>query len=208
MKIAVIGNGDLGIQLLGFLNPTIEFSIVYFDDFHKQNNQTHFPFSKWSDEKFSDYNFIVGLGYKNLVVKNKLIRDLDNLNRKLLSFCHTSSFVNKSAKIGQSVFVYPMCNIDRNVTLNDGVVLNNSTLVSHDSFIGKCTYISPGVTISGRVTIGENCFIGAGTTIANDVIIGNNVIIGIGSVVTSNIPQNLSVIGSPLKILKKPLKLK
>lgn len=208
MKIAVIGNGDLGIQLLDFLNPSIEFKIVYFDDFHKQNDQTHFPFSKWSDEKFSDYNFIVGLGYKNLVVKNKLIRDLNNLNRKLLSYCHTSSFVNKSVKIGQSVFVYPMCNIDRNVTLNDGVVLNNSTIVSHDSFIGKCTYISPGVTISGRVRIGENCFIGAGTTIANDVIIGNNVIIGIGSVVTSNISQNSSVIGSPLKILKKPLKFK
>jgi len=208
MKIAVIGNGDLAKQLLGFLNPTMESIIVYFDDFHKQNNQTHFPFSKWKDEIFSEHNFIVGLGYKNLDVKNKIISDLNNLNRKLLSFCHTSSFVNKSANIGQSVFVYPMCNIDQNVTLNDGVVLNNSTVVSHDSFIGKCTYISPGVTISGRVKIGENCFIGSGTTIANDVIIGNNVIIGIGSIVTSNIPENLSVIGSPLKILKKPLILK
>ncbi len=208
MKIAVIGNGDLAKQVLGFLNPTSKFSIVYFDDFHKQNSQTHFPFSKWKDEMFSDYNFIIGLGYKNLDVKNKLLSDLINLNRKLLSFSHTSSFVNKSAKIGQSVFVYPMCNIDQNVTLNDGVIINNSTVISHDSSIGKCTYISPGVIISGRVTIGENCFIGSSTTIANDVDVGNNVIIGVGSVVTSNITENLSVIGNPLKILKKPLIIK
>jgi sugar O-acyltransferase (sialic acid O-acetyltransferase NeuD family) len=208
MKIAVIGNGDLAKQLLGFVNSSLQYDEVYFDDFHKINNQTHFPFLNWKNELFNDYSFLVGLGYKNLIVKNKLLSELNNLNRELISFCHSSSFINKSAIIGQSVFVYPMCNIDLNVTLNDGVILNNSVVVSHDTIIGKCTYISPGVTISGRVTIGENCFIGSGTIIANDIVIGDNVIIGIGSVITSNIPNNSSVIGNPFKFLKKSLVLK
>jgi sugar O-acyltransferase (sialic acid O-acetyltransferase NeuD family) len=208
MRIAVVGNGDLAKQLLGFIDTSMQSSIVYFDDFHKINNQTHFPFLNWKNESFSKHYFIVGLGYKNLNVRNKLISDLKNLNRNLLSFSHPSSFINEGAKIGQSVFIYPMCNIDQNVTLNDGVILNNSSVISHDSIIGKCSYISPGVTISGRVSIGENSFIGSGTTIANDIVIGNNVIIGVGSVVTSNIPSNSSVIGNPLKMLNNPLKLK
>jgi sugar O-acyltransferase (sialic acid O-acetyltransferase NeuD family) len=205
MKLGVIGNGDLSKQLLSFVNPSLHSDIVYFDDLHEINNQTHFPFLNWDNERFSEYNFIIGLGYKNLLLKNKLINELQNLSRNLISFCHPSSFVNHSANVGQSVFIYPMCNVDKNVTLNDGVILNNSSIISHDSYIGKCSYISPGVTISGRVKIGENCFIGSGTTIANDVVIGNNVIVGIGSVVTSSIPNNSSVIGNPLKVLNNPL---
>lgn len=207
MGIAVIGNGDLAKQLLSFVNPPLESKTVYFDDFHEINNITHYPFLNWKDDTFSDYNFIIGLGYHNLKIKNKIITDLLKLDRRILSYCHPSSFISESSKIGRSVCIYPMCNVDQNVTLNDGVVLNNSVVISHDSIVGKCTYISPGVNISGRVVIGKNCFIGAGTTISNGVIIGDNVIIGIGSVVTSNVKDDLCVIGNPLKVLNKPIKL-
>ena len=208
MKLAVIGNGDLSKQLMALLNLSIPCSIVYFDDYHEIDNQSQFPFVHWKDDSFFDYNFIIGLGYKNLSFKNELISELINLKRVLVSVYHPSSFIDRSAKIGNAVFVYPMCNIDRNVILNDGVLLNNSTVISHDSIIGRCTYVSPGVTISGRVKIGENCFIGSGSTIANDVVLGDNVIVGIGSVVTKNVPDNSSVIGSPLRTLKNPLSLK
>lgn len=208
MKLAVIGNGDLSKQFISFLNPSILCSIVYFDDYHDVDNKTNFSFAQWKDDSFFDYHFIVALGYKNLSFKNKLICEIKKLERVLLSFCHPSSFINSSAKVGESVFVYPMCNIDQNVTLKDGVLLNNSTIISHDSIIGKCTYVSPGVTISGRVKIGENCFIGSGSTIANDVVVGDNVIVGIGSVITANVPDNSSVIGSPLRILNNSLTLK
>jgi sugar O-acyltransferase (sialic acid O-acetyltransferase NeuD family) len=208
MKIAAVGNGAFLEQLMGFLNPSIQCTVVYFDDYHLINNQTHFPFLNWKDELFNDYKFIVGLGYKNLAVKKKIIFDLINLQRDLISFSHPSSFIHNSAKVGKAVFIYPMCNIDRNVVLKDGVILNNSTTIAHDTIIGDSTYVSPGVTISGRVKIGVNCFIGAGTTISNDLVIGDNVIIGIGSVVTSDLPNNVNVIGNPLKWLSNPLILK
>jgi sugar O-acyltransferase (sialic acid O-acetyltransferase NeuD family) len=208
MKIAVVGNGVFSEQLMCFLNPSAQSIKVYFDDFHLIDNQTHFPFLNWKDERFNEYKFIVGLGYKNLALKKKIIFELIKLKRDLISFNHPSSFVHNGAKIGKAVFIYPMCNIDRNVFLKDGVILNNSTTISHDTIIGDSTYIAPGVTISGRVKIGENCFIGAGTTICNDIVIGNNVKIGIGSVVASDLPNNVNVIGNPLKWLSNPLILK
>jgi hypothetical protein len=81
MKIAIIGNGDLSKQILGFVKPAMESSIVYFDDFHRINNLSHFSFLDWKNELFSDHYFIVGLGYKNLNIKNKLVSELNILNR-------------------------------------------------------------------------------------------------------------------------------
>lgn len=207
MNIAVVGNGSLAEQLLGFLNPPALSNILYFDDFHEINFKNQFPFSDFLDGSFSDFSFIIALGYQSPTIKNKIISDLLGLNRNLISFIHPNSYVDCSVKLGNSVFIYPMCNIDRNVILKDGVIINNSVVVSHDTTIEKCSYISPGVTICGRVSIGENCFIGAGTTISNDVTIGNNVKVGIGSVVTKNIPDNSNVIGNPLIFLKQTMNL-
>lgn len=207
MKIGVIGNGALSNQLLNLFDQLSSKSIIYFDDYHENNGITKFPFLEWSDSRFSDLEFIVGLGYKNLQYKNSLIAKSLRLNRNLLSFTHHTSFINRYATIGKGVFIYPMCNIDQNVKIDDGVIINNSVTICHDSCVGKCTYISPSVSISGRVEIGENCFIGSGTIISNDIKVGSNVIIGIGTVVTSNVPSNCSVIGNPMKFLKRQLNL-
>jgi maltose O-acetyltransferase len=63
------------------------------------------------------------------------------------------------------------------------------------------------VTISGFVEIGEHTFIGAGATVANNVTIGSNATIGIGTVVTRNVPSGASVIGNPMKLLNKALRI-
>lgn len=58
-----------------------------------------------------------------------------------------------------------------------------------------------GYTKIGRVIIGNNVFVGAETVILPGVRIGNNVIIGANSTVTSDVPDNMVVVGSPAKIL-------
>jgi sugar O-acyltransferase (sialic acid O-acetyltransferase NeuD family) len=140
-----------------------------------------------------------------LILKNKIISKLHHERRRIHTFIHNSSHVCHTAKIGRGVIIYPMSNIDMGAIVHDGVLINNSVIVSHETTIGQCSYISPGVVFSGKVKVGENCFIGSGTVFANNVTIGNNVMIGIGSVVTKNIPDNTHAIGNPLRILNKPL---
>ena len=62
------------------------------------------------------------------------------------------------------------------------------------------------MVVCGHVSIGDYTFIGAGTTISNHVTIGKNVIIGIGTVVTKDVPDNVSVIGNPMRIIKNNLR--
>lgn len=210
-RIGLIGGGALGQQMINFLledQASDSVEIYYFDDqLHKAGIINAFPFQSFSDDRFKELSFYIGLGYKHLSIRQKICKQLQQSGFKLTTFVHKTSFVHPSANIGQGVFIYPMCNVDQEVEINDGVILNNSVTVSHNTRIHDSTFVAPGVVISGHVTINECCFIGAGSVVANSISIGRNVKIGVGSCITKNIEDNAFVIGNPMKILEKPFQL-
>jgi sugar O-acyltransferase (sialic acid O-acetyltransferase NeuD family) len=209
MKIAIVGYGELGKQLhllaLETLKPT---EVIIFDDneFLKENKNAGL-FDDYLSEQFKEYHFIVALGYKHFSKKKDILEKLQKANRVLPSIIHPSSFVSSSAIISEAVYVFPMCNIDKNVKICSGVLLNNSVTISHDSTIGASCYLSPGVVVSGFVQIGEETFLGSGCIVSNNIQIGKKSIIGIGSVITCNIPDKSSAIGNPARIIDKRLNL-
>jgi len=209
-KIGLIGYGELGrqIELLLFAKFGPGLMISHFDDVKfKQKETNSYSFESYKDEKFKDIEFYVCLGYKQLTKKLEIINELNELKRKLPVFIHHSSYVSESASVLEGTIIYPMCNIDKNVTIGKGTLINNSVTLSHDNVIGDCCYISPGVITSGNVHIGFNTFVGASATFSNGVTIGDRCIIGIGSSVTRDIDSEKSAIGNPIKILKKQLRL-
>lgn len=68
--------------------------------------------------------------------------------------------------------------------------------------------VAQGVTIGRnfgdkKVTIiGNDVYIGAGSKVFGEIVIGNNVIIGANSVVNKSIPDNCTVVGNPMGIVK------
>lgn len=95
-------------------------------------------------------------------------------------------------------------------TIDEGVKIVHPGFRKIPNFvkIGKnCTILpmvllgkkSPG--IEGTITIGNNCYISTGVTILGPVKIGNDVIIGAGAVVTRDVPDNVTVVGIPAKII-------
>ena len=206
-EISIIGFSDLGEQFYSFLNEE-NLVLNVFDDVYQsiQENTKANLFNQYSESNSN--NFYVALGYKHLKTKENILNKLQELNKKTPNFIHKTSFVNNTAVVETAVFIYPMCNVDKNVEIGKGSLINNSVTISHDTKIGKCCYISPGVIVSGNVNIGNYTFIGSGSIISNGVKIGENVIIGVGTVVTKDIPDNCSAIGNPMKFLKQPLILK
>jgi sugar O-acyltransferase (sialic acid O-acetyltransferase NeuD family) len=205
---AFLGFGDLGKQILGFLQEKEAIlEAHYFDDNFISTSNFYFPFNAYIDNLLN-YEWIISLGYNNLILKQEIIKKILNFNGKLTTIIHDTSYISPRAKILQGVIIYPMCNIDKGVLIEEGVILNNSVIVSHDSRIGRASYVGPGVVISGNCIIGKSVFIGSGSVISNGIEIGDNSIIGIGSVVIKNIKSNSNGIGNPFKILKTPLTLK
>lgn len=67
--------------------------------------------------------------------------------------------------------------------------------------IGKNCVICTGVLVTnGRRPIGDNVFFGAGAKVTDAATIGNNVIVAPNSLVVSEVPDNVTVVGVPARL--------
>ena len=86
-----------------------------------------------------------------------------------------------------------------------------SNIILHrDVNMGENCSIGPGVLIGtrglgrkGAPIIGNNVYIGAGAKILGKITIGNNVRIGANSVVLTDVPDGVTAVGIPAKIVRK-----
>ena len=124
--------------------------------------------------------------------------------------------------VGDNVHIEKPMRIDygRNTTIGSNVFINfNFTLLDCCPVtIGDNIFIAPNVQIytashpmdieqrnahigfAAPVTIGSNVWIGGGCIILSGVTIGDGAVIGAGSVVTRDIPANVTAFGNPCKV--------
>lgn len=93
--------------------------------------------------------------------------------------------------------------IGPSVTIGNHLTCRLGSIISHEVTIDDFVYISPGVNVCGNVHLKEGCDIGAGVTILPKVTIGKNTIIGAGTVVTKDLPDNVTAVGVPARIIKQ-----
>jgi sugar O-acyltransferase (sialic acid O-acetyltransferase NeuD family) len=206
IKIGLIGFGSVGKQLFNTLleNKYTESQIYIFaDDIERDEEKRMYSFNDFKLEKFKDLHFIPALGYLSKNLKYKLLDYLIEKDYSIFTFVHPTAYVSKNAKIGKGVIIYPLCNIEQGVVIEDGAIVLNSSIIAHDTFIGKCSYIAVGVCLSGFINVGELSFIGSAATVANNITIGKNSTIAIGTCLTKDIEENSFVIGNPFQHKKK-----
>lgn len=97
-------------------------------------------------------------------------------------------YVHSSASVGPDVVVANHAHVGAGCTLTR-------------CRIGRYTTVAPGVTICGDVRIGEGCFIGAGAVVCNLVTIGDGVTVGAGAVVNRSLPDGVTAVGNPARIV-------
>lgn len=110
---------------------------------------------------------------------------------------HPSSIVANSATIGTGAQILGGAFVGSTTTLGDYCILNSGCIVDHDCVLGRGVHIAPGAVVTGEIEVGDFSFIGANATVLPGCKIGENVIVGAGSVVTRDIPNGITVVGSP-----------
>lgn len=98
--------------------------------------------------------------------------------------------------------------IPAEVTLGEGfhiIHVEGSISIHPDAMIGKRCGIMHNVTIgtnmsAGAPKIGDDVFIGVNSTILGDIRIGDRVRIGANTAVSTDVPSDSIVVGSPAKI--------
>jgi UDP-perosamine 4-acetyltransferase len=120
---------------------------------------------------------------------------------------HPSAFISPSATIGQGAVVMVRAVVGTLARIGELAIINTAAVVEHDNLIGQSAHVAPGVTMAGRVRVGDRVLVGVGSAVRPDISIGNDSIVGAGSAVVADVPEGVTVAGAPARRLpsRQPL---
>lgn len=122
---------------------------------------------------------------------------------EMISLIHPGVYIDETTSIGEGVVICEGVTITSNVVIGDNVYIQPHAVIGHDIHIGRHTVVGSNCQIGGADIIGEKVFMGflSGTT--DHICIGNDVIIAAGAVVFRDLPDAVTAVGNPARIMQK-----
>ena len=122
------------------------------------------------------------------------------LNLKLIA-----RIISNFSRFFTGIEIHPAVKIGKNLFIDHGMGI----VIGETTIIGDNVSIYQGVTLGGtkwekkkrHPTVNDNVIIGAGAKVLGPNSVGKNSKIGANSVVTKNVPSNITVIGIPARII-------
>jgi sugar O-acyltransferase (sialic acid O-acetyltransferase NeuD family) len=109
----------------------------------------------------------------------------------------------KSSRIAPGVIVCAAVVGTVNLQLEAFSMVNLACTLGHECVIGPGAVLNPTVNISGGVVIGRGALVGTGAQVLQYLRVGNGATVGAGAVVTKDVAEGVTVVGSPAKPLEK-----
>lgn len=125
------------------------------------------------------------------------------LGYRLASAIHPSAQIARDVSLGSGTVVMAGAVINSGTRIGENAIINTGATVDHDCVIGDYAHISPGAHLAGNVHVCELTHIGIGASIIQGVRIGRNAIIGAGAAVIDDIPDNVTAVGVPARVIKR-----
>ena len=123
-------------------------------------------------------------------------------NIELINAIHPTVIIMEDAIIDENVIIHAGSLIGYRSEIFSGSIISYKSVINHHCVLQTCSTIDAGVILAGNVSVGEFTTIHTGTVIINRKSIGENSIIGAGSVIIDDVPDNVTVVGAPGKIIK------
>lgn len=144
---------------------------------------------------------IVAIG--NERIRHTISTQLLDEGFELLTAVHPSAQISPSATLGHGTVVMAGAVVNASSRVGMSAVINTACSVDHDCVVGDSVQVAPGAILCGVVSVGARTFVGAGATVIPGVTIGEDVIIGAGAVVIADVPDRVTVVGVPARIIKR-----
>jgi sugar O-acyltransferase (sialic acid O-acetyltransferase NeuD family) len=211
-KIAVYGAGGFGLEVvmlieqINAVEPQWDIAGFFDDGVSEGTVVNDYPVIGGMDALNgypSELYLVLALGWPQ--TKMKVCRQITNPNIHFPVLIHPSVIAGnpKYLSIGEGSIICAGSIITTNIDIGRHVIINLACTVGHETTIGDFSSFMPTCNISGEVKIGNATFWGTGAKIINQKTIGNGTVIGAGAVVTEDIPDHVTAIGVPAKVVKK-----
>ena len=144
---------------------------------------------------------VIGIGDNRL--RQRLFDQLRAQGEQIVAIVHPRAVIAPDVTVGAGTVIFAGVVVNTGTTIGENVVLNTGCTVDHHNFIADHAHIAPGAHLGGDVRIGEGAFVGIGATVMPQRTIGARAIVGAGAVVTRDVPDDVIVVGSPARPLRR-----
>ncbi len=124
----------------------------------------------------------------------------DFLQCKLEKAIHPSVWIAENSTIREDVFAGAILRSYIKIGKHD--IINASASFHHDNIIGDFANVSPKAALYGHVEVGIGRNIDVGAIVIPKVKIGKWCTLGAGTVVLKDVPDFVTAVGNPAKIIK------
>jgi sugar O-acyltransferase (sialic acid O-acetyltransferase NeuD family) len=150
-----------------------------------------------SIEDFSGFSFVVAIG--NGQTRKMIEPKLQNAGLTHACLVHPTASIGVDVSFGPGTIICANSVLTTSIRLGNSVHVHIGSKISHDVTIGNHVTLSPGVNVTGNVIIDDDVTVYSSSTVLPGILIGRKSVIGAGSVVTKNVPNDVTVVGIPAR---------
>lgn len=143
--------------------------------------------------------FICALG--DVVCKEKYVGIILGKGGNFINLIHKTALISTNTIIGIGCIIGYYSNVSCDIKIGNFVTLQPFTEIGHDAVIGDFCHLNTYSFIGGYAKLDNMVTIHTGAKILPHMEVGAHTIIGAGSVVTRNIPPNVTTFVQPAKII-------
>lgn len=206
MRLVVLGAGGHGKVVADCAELTGKYdSVLFLDSQHPQKTALEcWPVEGIPDglASFVDGNteFFVAIG--NNHARLEWLDRVEDAGGVLATLIHPNAVVSRYSHIAPGTLLLGGAIVNAFSTLSKGCIVNTGASIDHDCTLGDAVHIAPGTRLAGTVQVGKCTFLGVGCAVVPGANIGRDVIIGAGATVISDIPDGVTAVGTPAKVIK------
>ena len=184
-------------------------SIVFIDDNSEHERSNSYPVISFESflESPADQHH-VSIAISNSKIRQQIEQKCIAHDVNLLSLRAQNAIILDEVRIGRGSIICPFTTLTSNIKIGKQFQANIYSYVAHDCVIGDYVTFAPSVKCNGNVVIDDHAYIGTGAIIKQGqpdkpIRIGKGAIVAAGSFVNKDVPDGMTVFGSPAIELTK-----
>ncbi|MGC4961680.1 acetyltransferase [Gordonia sp. DT101] len=137
-----------------------------------------------------------GTGRRDIVGR---LRSLGIEERRFATYVAPSARIGTTSTVGVGSVVLDNVVVTADAGIGRHVVLMPNCTITHDDLIADFATLAAGVTLGGRVRVGEASYLGMNASVRQGLTIGGDVTVGMGAVVLCDVPDEQTWVGMPAR---------